>query len=186
MTARGPRHIAMMEGSKFYFTNIPCKRGHVAERSTVDGKCVDCRREDDKSYYHANPEKARQKARSYNECNREVVAEKARIYRSKMNDDQKAAARERAKIKSREWRKLNPGHRNALKRKYTADKGNRTPSWADIDAIIDFYKKCPKGYHVDHIIPLRGKFVSGLHILINLQYLSAEENMRKNNRFDVL
>ena len=59
----------------------------------------------------------------------------------------------------------------------------RTPKWADLSAIQQFYEKCPKGYHVDHIIPLQGKEVSGLHILSNLQYLLAAENFSKNNKF---
>ena len=53
------------------------------------------------------------------------------------------------------------------------------------EEIIDFYRKCPAGFHVDHIIPLQGKLVSGLHVLSNLQYLPASENLKKSNSFDI-
>lgn len=59
------------------------------------------------------------------------------------------------------------------------------PQWADMDAIREIYVNKPEGCHVDHIIPLKGKLVSGLHVENNLQYLSAEENMRKHNTFKV-
>jgi len=59
-----------------------------------------------------------------------------------------------------------------------------TPKWADLQAIIEFYKNCPKGHHVDHIIPIHGKIVSGLHVITNLQYLKAKDNLKKGNRYE--
>jgi hypothetical protein len=64
-----------------------------------------------------------------------------------------------------------------------ASKINRTPSWANFLEIKEFYKNCPVGYHVDHIIPLNGELVSGLHVTNNLQYLSARDNIVKSNKY---
>ena len=70
---------------------------------------------------------------------------------------------------------------NTAKRK--AAKLKATPPWADLEKIKEFYNNCPEGYHVDHIIPLQGERVRGLHILHNLQYLPAKENLSKGNKF---
>lgn len=59
----------------------------------------------------------------------------------------------------------------------------RTPKWVNIELINNIYHNCPKGMHVDHIIPLRGVLVSGLHVPENLQYLTMEENLFKSNKF---
>lgn len=69
--------------------------------------------------------------------------------------------------------------------KYRAERNLRIPNWSDIEKIKEVYHNCPEGMHVDHIIPLKGELVSGLHVVDNLQYLSPEENMKKGNRFEV-
>jgi hypothetical protein len=182
MAARGPRYQAKMAGEKNYFADKPCVRGHTSMRLTKDAACLECRRERERATYKDRYE-SKIKPRLQTKENRKKAAEKIAAIRSSWTEEQKAAHRESAKLRSREWRKNNPGHRNALKRKYIADKGKRTPSWADIKQIVEIYNNCPKGFHVDHVVPLRAKNVSGLHVHYNLQYLPAIDNMKKNNRW---
>ncbi len=85
----------------------------------------------------------------------------------------------------RKWSKANHKKELAKVRKYQASKIQATPKWlskAQIKLMEDIYINCPEGYHVDHIIPLRGKNVRGLHVPWNLQYLLAEINWRKSNK----
>lgn len=79
----------------------------------------------------------------------------------------------------------NPGPEKARNKLREETIRLRTPSWACLDTIEKFYINCPKGYHVDHVIPLQGKLVSGLHIESNLQYLPAKDNLAKGNKFYV-
>jgi len=74
--------------------------------------------------------------------------------------------------------------RKVREAKRRASKLSRTPKWANLDKIKEIYLNCPEGYHVDHIIPLQGKLVSGLHVPENLQYLPAHENLSKSNKFN--
>ena len=69
--------------------------------------------------------------------------------------------------------------RNEASANYRANLRNQTPKWVDRIAIKEFYANCPKGYEVDHIIPISK---GGLHSLENLQYLTITENRRKSNK----
>lgn len=88
----------------------------------------------------------------------------------------------RARVKTAQWKVDNKESYNA----YLASRKRRvrkaTPKWANLNEIQNFYKNCPKGYHVDHIIPLNGRIISGLHVMNNLQYLLAIDNLRKSNK----
>lgn len=61
----------------------------------------------------------------------------------------------------------------------------RTPTWANREAIDAIYAEAQRtNMTVDHIVPLRGKTVSGLHVEYNMQLLTHEQNARKGNRFN--
>lgn len=78
---------------------------------------------------------------------------------------------------------MHRGEYNARNAKRRANKVSATPSWANLDIIKRIYECCPEDCHVDHIVPLQGANVCGLHVEYNLQYLTVEENLAKGNKF---
>jgi hypothetical protein len=93
------------------------------------------------------------------------------------------AKRRSNRIAQRTYYNSNPKYFTAKNAKYRAAKLKRTVVWGQ-EGIEAFYARCPPGYHVDHIVPIQGKNVSGLHVLNNLQYLIAVDNLRKSNHYD--
>lgn len=68
----------------------------------------------------------------------------------------------------------------------------RTPPWADQKQILSVYRRAKRitdatgvQHHVDHVIPLQGKLVSGLHVENNLQVIPWRDNILKRNHFEV-
>lgn len=108
--------------------------------------------------------------------------------------------RERELALNREWRKANWDRVKKYKHKSGAlqvhhvamrhaAKLRATPSWSEADDIANLYElartlSLATGFehHVDHIVPLKGRTVCGLHVLANLRVITAEQNKRKSNR----
>jgi hypothetical protein len=67
--------------------------------------------------------------------------------------------------------------------KIRAEKLNRFPRWADESKIEEIFRDAPDGVEIDHIVPMQGALVSGLHVENNLQYLTTKENCQKSNKF---
>jgi hypothetical protein len=132
--------------------------------------------------------KIRQKLRKkkYYEKNKEALKEwrKAYYYRNK----------EKEAEYQKQWYDKNRGHANALNAKRNTAKKQRLPAWLteenkkQIKALYMLASSLSKStgmvWHVDHIIPLQGKNVSGLHIPETLQVILGIENIKKNNKFE--
>ena len=95
----------------------------------------------------------------------------------------------------RKWKKANRHKDVEWNQRRYVQKAGATPAWADLKAMQAIYKKARDltantgiPHHVDHEIPLRGKLVCGLHVETNLRVITADENIKKNNKFlpDVL
>lgn len=165
---------AREQGLSRYFTGKPCKRGHVTERYTSTKNCVKCVRVVDETWDANNPGKRQEYMKKYRSNN--PLTEEDRI------KGRKACLA---------WQKRNRAYCVASVMKRDAAKIQRTPSWADNDKILEFYKLSAKlteetkiRHHVDHIIPLRGELVSGLHVHYNLQVIPAHINISKKNKFN--
>lgn len=133
-----------------------------------------------KKYFteEARREAARQACRKHRAKNLEKLKEQQKIAKRKWRESNREEDRRRV----REWQLKYPEKCRALKARYKHSKKRSTPPWVDMDAIDAIYEACPPGYHVDHIEPLKGKDICGLHVPWNLQYLKAEDNLRKGNR----
>lgn len=93
----------------------------------------------------------------------------------------------RKRPRTPEFRALVTYHAN----KRRAAKLRATPAWADLVAIEAFYLEAARisiqtkvTHHVDHIVPLQGRTVCGLHVHYNLQILTGAENVAKSNKLD--
>ena len=138
-----------------------------------------------KAWREANPEKAKVIAQRHFEKNRDVMYERTALWRE--------TNREYVKELSRLWAKNNPSKMAAQASKRRAKLLSATPVWADFSAIqieYDLADWCSKAtgvkYHVDHIVPLQGKNVCGLHVPNNLQVIPAMDNLKKKNKFTAI
>ena len=110
----------------------------------------------------------------------------------------KAAQRDdkKAKRNAEKWHKEDPYWQRSCRRKNSSARRARqlraTPPWVENSAFNSIYYEAQKltkqtgvEYHVDHIIPLKHDLVCGLHVPWNLQILTATENLKKKNSFEL-
>jgi len=147
-----------------------------------------------------NPEHVKNLSKAWNEANRDRVNSAHRIRREKTPDKRYPrnierevcyyqANKEKWREAYRKWSKNNPEKEAARAANRRAAKRGAVPAWADHEAIKMIYAQAAKisaktgiQHDVDHIIPLRGKLVCGLHCENNLQILTMAENAAKGNK----
>lgn len=179
---------------------MPCKRGNEAARNKYGHcLCIPCKsfrarndhlkKEYRLNWQRRNKEKCSKYSKKWNDNNRE----KRRAIEESWKRRNPDKVRESSRKAGKKWAKNNKGKRNAIDMRRKAGLIKRTPIWADLSKIKFFYieaerltKETGVAHEVDHIIPLQGRYISGLHVHNNLQILTRSKNRSKGNKTTIL
>lgn len=181
--------------------------------SKTGHKCKACVAEYNRAYREANKERIAQSKKMWKIANSDHVRAKDKAYSEQYPERRAAARQkwvlanpeknrqakqayatrkiEIVRQRRENWELQNPGSKPTRNANRRAAKLVRSPKWADRDRIKAYYDVCAffnevngyAKYHVDHIVPLKGKLVSGLHAHNNLQVIPAVDNLRKGARY---
>jgi 5-methylcytosine-specific restriction endonuclease McrA len=183
------RSEAKMQGAKYYFTGEPCKHGHIAPRKTK-GACVECLKVE-------WTEALTKRADYYAEYNKSSAGVKAKQeYYARNTEVVKARAQARPNEEKHFHRKKHKAANPDLYKELVNVRRRRfrdaTPKWLTAEQKLEIrfhyrmaiaLSRATKIPHaVDHIVPLQGEDVCGLHVPWNMQVLTQDENLKKSNK----
>lgn len=194
-----------------FFSGTPCKRGHIGPRLASTGACCECTSEANRERYARDSARILAQVHAYRAAAPEKVSDQHRNWRLAHIEQERARDKRRfleskdehiarlqawnsanpemARQRVARWTKANPGKVTAKGARRRAAVLQRTPSWADHDAISGMYelaavfRRTGLQVEVDHAIPLQGRTVSGLHVHDNLQLFNSTANKAKSNSF---
>ena len=210
---RYTRQEAKLRGFPACYGSLCPKHPELEGHRRVSGACVECARVQLRARRAANPDKTRSQHKVSSDTARKkrnadpVLRQKhlaTHIAYRKANREKCAAVivawskanPEKVKEYARRTKAKNRGVVNANTAKRRLSKIHRTPTWLTSDdywLIGEVYelaalrtKMFGFAWHVDHIIPLQGKNVSGLHVPLNLRVIPGAENVNKSNQYEVV
>lgn len=183
---------AKMLGLDFYDNGKPCKNGVFGmKKTTQEGKCFcsACYKELKNRIIKWQENKRRLSGIPQRSLSVQTKQEKKEVYK-------KWVEKNRAKVneQQRKWRQANKEKHRPYQSAYNAIRWKRTSiplAKLHLEQIVKIYEKRDQkikqtgtDHHVDHIIPIKGKNICGLHVPWNMQILPAKENRQKSNKFD--
>ena len=183
------RSEAKAQGATHYFTGEPCKHGHIAPRKTK-GACTECLKVE-------WAEALTKRAGYYAEYNKSSAGVKAKQeYYARNTEAVKSRAQARPNEEKHFHRKKHKAANPDLYKELVNVRRRRfrdaTPKWLTAEQKLEIrfhyrmaiaLSRATKIPHaVDHIIPLQGEDVCGLHVPWNLRVITQDENLKKSNK----
>jgi hypothetical protein len=181
---------AKANGLKRYFTGEPCKAGHISERDVAGRGCVVCRREAAARW--KNKPDVRPRMLEYGRQRYASPEGRAAILNAHKKRRADSIGGEILRERCRQWGRANPDKMRANGSARRARESRSIPTWfAELDqfaweeaAHLAILRRQTTGidWHADHMLPLAGNSVCGLHTWNNVQVIPAAVNTAKKNR----